>query len=448
MTQGGKSTPVYIVTDEEIASGAFTVEAGSAIPISLLESTNRGVMGGNSTPIYIVDADYVGSHGIKDGLQALPVVDLTNVRPISSPHRAIPAYITHYDLLSFLFHDAFVTNEPAPLSSPRTAEPGPGILTITDTDNKASIASGALHLAPHSTPAGGDPGVWGGALARTCGRALLARVTLAAINTSVKIGWDSDQASTAQHNSLSFNSDGKIDPTTSGSTAAADTATYTTAQQDLAIILRAAGAYFLRRTSTDWDLLWADDTDTTATLYPAITNYNATLDADWLRVAGLPAPFNTQYGLATHRTAGAVAQGTTFTHEADFVMRFTLTTVSSGDPIYVRFRIQDATHYWYIAISSTGGLSLWEYNAGAINRINVAAGLSGGEVITVIADDTTIMVYYGSTQAGSYNSAANFKTETDGVLFGLGTGGAIADLVTYPRTMSGAAKTALDLAAI
>jgi hypothetical protein len=48
---------------------------------------------------------------------------------------------------TFLLRDVFTTNEFAPLVSPRTCEPGPGILTITDVDNRLSIASNILVVA-------------------------------------------------------------------------------------------------------------------------------------------------------------------------------------------------------------------------------------------------------------------------------------------------------------
>lgn len=98
MTIGGKATPVYVVTDEEIASGAFTVEAGPAIAISVLSASGRGVIGGNTIPVYPVNAAYVATNGVRDGLNAMPVVNLTNVRPVGNLQRAIPVYVTYGSL--------------------------------------------------------------------------------------------------------------------------------------------------------------------------------------------------------------------------------------------------------------------------------------------------------------------------------------------------------------
>lgn len=58
--------------------------------------------------------------------------------------------------------DQFLTNAGAPLTSPRTCEPGPGEIVITDTENKLSIASQQLVCAGgKGTPAWGDPGWYG-----------------------------------------------------------------------------------------------------------------------------------------------------------------------------------------------------------------------------------------------------------------------------------------------
>ena len=68
MTLGGKPTPVYVVTDEEIAAGYFTVEAGSAIAVSQLEVEARGVSGGLAIPVYPVSAEYVNEYGLREGI--------------------------------------------------------------------------------------------------------------------------------------------------------------------------------------------------------------------------------------------------------------------------------------------------------------------------------------------------------------------------------------------
>ena len=68
----------------------------------------------------------------------------------------------------YLFRDDFVTDEAAPLDSPRTCEPGPGTWTITDTQNYMSISGGALTIS--GAVAVGDPQALSNEIQRVAGR--------------------------------------------------------------------------------------------------------------------------------------------------------------------------------------------------------------------------------------------------------------------------------------
>ena len=62
----------------------------------------------------------------------------------------------------------------------------------------------------------------------------------------------------------------------------------------------------------------------------------------------------------------------------------------------------------------------------------------------ITAVDETITGYADNSEAWSYGSAANFKTETAGELDSLGTGGAVDDLATFPIYPSGQALNLLN----
>jgi len=51
----------------------------------------------------------------------------------------------------YLLYDEFITPDAAPLTSPRTCEPGPGTLAITDTASVLSISGGQLTKVPDAT---------------------------------------------------------------------------------------------------------------------------------------------------------------------------------------------------------------------------------------------------------------------------------------------------------
>jgi hypothetical protein len=113
--------------------------------------------------------------------------------------------------------------------------------------------------------------------------------------------------------------------------------------------------------------------------------------------------------------------------------------------MYVRFRVQDSNNYWSIRITNIGTLVLEEVVAGVISqRINVVAIVSSGHRIVVVAEGSTIRVYSNNDLRGTYASASNFSTAAAGELNSLGTGGAVSDIVAWPRTISGAAALLLD----
>src|SRR5690606_5532771 len=96
---------------------------------------------------------------------------------------------------------------------------------------------------------------------------------------------------------------------------------------------------------------------------------------DWLCAVNLRAPWNTDYGIATQRLAGARSAGDTFTHEADCLLEFTVTTLPSADQIEMRFRAQDASNYWQVTVDSSGNLDLDEVVGGVVTQRGTAAGV-------------------------------------------------------------------------
>lgn len=131
---------------------------------------------------------------------------------------------------------------------------------------------------------------------------------------------------------------------------------------------------------------------------------------------------------------GDVEQGSTFTHPADGVIAFTVTTMpAAGANIKVRFRHQDANNCWEFRTWGGGGdFFLIERVAGVeTTRIFVDDGVVVGNRIVIVADGTTIRIYVNNVLRGTYASATNFATATAGQLNSLGAGGAISDLKTW-----------------
>jgi len=349
--------------------------------------------------------------------------------------------------LTFLLRDDFITAASAPLTSPRTAEPGPGTLTITDTGNNLSISSGGLQVA-NGTSAWGDPGIRSVAsFARLAGRAAVINFTVTGSAKFAQFGWD-DNASGELLVSTYF-SNGTVLKAYDNGTLTGNLDAYGQVAYKLAVVLRATGAFHFIKggTFTDWTLIWVGNAGTATPLYAAWLGYTLPGTLDNFRVLDLPAPFGTDYGIATDREVGAVSAGTTFTHEANCVIEWTQTTVPSAGETEVFIRVQDASNYWRVMVTSAGTFILYEVVAGTpTSRASAATVVSNGHRIVIVADGTTIRGYSNNVLRWTYSSASNFATETDGELDALGTGGAVSDVVAWPRTLSGVAAAYLNAA--
>lgn len=325
--------------------------------------------------------------------------------------------------IDWLFRDEFSTDDPAPITTGRTAEPGPGTLTVVDTDNKSSISSGALQLAPHSTPAHGDPGVWEtDGLARVLGRVVIASLTLDQKN--IYVGWDSNKAGTIGIAPLNFTSTATL-RILGGSTVVGSYAAATS--YNVAVVLRNAGHEIFIKGGiyTDWTSLWIANVDINTPLYAGITNYDATLSADYLRVADLPAPFNED---VLHLRDSVVAQSDTFTHPERCVIEFDLDTLPSANQINLWFR-NSGSDEWNIYCHTDGSLQL---RKNTVQQATSGAGvLTNGDRIAVVVDGDNISGYYNGTHAWTDTDATDFQTYTGGKLNNVGTGGAISDLDIY-----------------
>lgn len=351
--------------------------------------------------------------------------------------------------VTYLLRDEFTTTEAAPLASPRTAEPGPGIATIVDTNNTFSITSEALEWNAVGASANWtDPRLeYTDGLTRTTGLGLFMAINGTAFSNQIFGFQNVTGGGTGAliHGWYPRSSDVLMWPGSINVSGVLSTST----DYVLAVVARSTGAWMLIKGGafTNWTLFWVFDTSSDATLYPGLIKgtLTTTINFNYMRARQLAAPWQDDYGIITGRKAGSVSASTTFAHEADCLIEFNVATVPSAGSIKVFFRVQDASNYWEIDIDNTGALVLNEVVASSPTSRGSAAGVvANGDRIVIIADDTTIRVFEANTLRITYASASNFKTETTGELDSLGTGGAVDDLVTWPRTISGSAKTELD----
>ena len=332
--------------------------------------------------------------------------------------------------IEWLFRDEFITDDAAPISSPRTAEPGPGTLTVVDTDNKSSISSAALQLATHTTPALGDPRLYTtDTFARALGRAVLSTGNRAGASRYLT-GWGEEDATPYQH---SFYWNNNVFTITELATFyVVGTTAYFTDYQT-AIPLRNSGAYFFIKggTFTEWTLVWPGNTDVTSPLNGVLTASDggtSVFTADYLRVADLPAPFDVD---VLHLRDTVIGFTDTFTHPERCVIEFDLDTLTTAASMQINFRQLDGSNKWFLAIASDGDIILWERILGAsTNKGSASAVFSSGDRIEIGIDTDNIWVKSNGVFAFNSPLADTLQSYTDGEIASVGDG-AISDLDIY-----------------
>lgn len=346
------------------------------------------------------------------------------------------------DALTFLFRADFNTDMAAPLPSPFNVEVGS--FTTVDTGNRLSISGGQLlALAGPSQP---DPGIWSQAISRVIGRTLLA-VTIPVSLAYNAVGFNQTPGAAGPATGIYFFNGTLSANVLSGQSLGAYS--IGTVYQ-IASSLRSIGSLEIVKGGayTNWTLVWVHTLQNQATLHATLHARapGANFNLDTLRVIDRPAPFDTDYGLATQRLAGVRAQGDTFVHEANCIFEYTVTTLPPVANSFMNFRMQDASNGWRVEINAAGDMILKEIVAGvATTKTNITAVLANGHRIVVVADGTTIRIYSNNILRLTWPSAASSITATAGNLQSLNSA-VISDIISWPRQLSGAAAALLDAA--
>ena len=165
---------------------------------------------------------------------------------------------------------------------------------------------------------------------------------------------------------------------------------------------------------------------------------------DYMRIARLGGSWQSDFGIATTRLAGARSAGDTFTHEANAMwIEFTLTALPTSGNIDVDFRRQDANNCWRLRVTSAGGFELIEIVASIpTTRASIASCAAGDRLLCVFDGTQARLTRYRTSAAANsslYSAVSTFTTQTSGIVTSLGTGGAISDIVTWPRDLAGEA---------
>ena len=212
---------------------------------------------------------------------------------------------------------------------------------------------------------------------------------------------------------------------------------------DIAVVLRAAGSFVVVGNK----LVGINDRESDAVVWPHAIQLSAnrhTPRLDYFRVAQLGGVWKDDFGIATTRLAGARSAGDVFAHEPNALwLRFTLTALPASGNIDIDFRRQDANNCWRLRVTSAGELQLIEVVGGTPTvRANIASNVAGDRLECVMDGAQARLGRFragGGAQSSIYSSVTTFTTQTSGIIATLGTGGAISDLVTWPRNLTGEA---------
>lgn len=354
--------------------------------------------------------------------------------------------------LTYLLNDEFSTDEAAPLASPRTAEPGPGSWTLTQTGGTFSI-SGGIETASLSGANWTDlRAVAGDTFTRVAGLGFYSRWRATDLTGDFPLPFLLSNTATPTITGYVDTYHGiYVDAT--GFYAIANqqgikVGSYiVNTYEDTAVVLKSSGAYTFRKISSVWCLVWVSYSETITPLYFLRLPYAKVINWGAQNVATLPAFADTSF--LTFNQTGALSAGTGFTHPANGWINNTLTTRPSASNTDFRFRIQDASNYWQRTINSSGDIILNEVVAGVPTaRGTKLATAASGDLDRILLNGNVITGWSQAgatvTQSWSHTSGGNFATATTGEVTSLGTGGAISDLQTMPYNPTGDHSTQLD----
>lgn len=361
----------------------------------------------------------------------------------------------------YLFRDLFTIPEAAPLTSPRTSVPGPGTLVRSqDTNNSISIAANKTFYFDPTNGVTNDGYKTGSNWTPAAGLTFRARVTGAKAGVNMPF-WGFRRSTSLTQVGAAFlgicNTAGllNIGTVAAGTTTAVFAGALSpvnTNKGDYWVIYAATGAHYVWTYKGVAKLLWVDRSTPPSSVTAGVHANGAGRSANFgeFAIFSLGAPWNDDFGLAVSHLAGARSSGDEFTHSSgNGLLYFTCTTLpSAGNEHDFRFRIQNATNYWKVTIDSAGAIKLFEVVDGsATQRGTTYTGVTAGQRIGITMQDSELDVNVAQFRRVTYASAATFLTATNGKLQTVGAGGSISEIASYPRDLSGAALTALQVPA-
>lgn len=204
--------------------------------------------------------------------------------------------------VAYWFRHDFPVARTAPMSSPQAAEPGPGVFTFTDTGNKWSESSDTLQGAQPA--AANDPRGFSQVVADLPGRAFHASITPGGSNINLSIGWVDSPAGNYPTDAIRFVAGSQVLAFVNGVDVTLGY-NFTPGTTYKIVINRITGGSQLFITGgifgTGWRLLFINPSSLVTSIRGGLGHTGAsanTYAVEYLRGRDLPAPFNTNFGIA------------------------------------------------------------------------------------------------------------------------------------------------------
>ncbi len=309
-------------------------------------------------------------------------------------------------------------------------------------DGLLSIQGGKASLKSNPVPGPGNPAIWYPAFDRKCGRTLYWTAFTESGNGYSYTGFDMDNFEwtndcigfTDIHTLMVYG-----DPPGSYIGNFVDGTRYR-----FCMVLRTPGILTLVDDGSGWKLMSIGLASAYSPVYPSISDFSCGYAVEDLRLFDLPAPWDTQYGLATQRIAGAVPLGTSFTHESDFTLEWVQTELPDpGGATWMEFNKVDDNNFWLLSVNPDGLLQLYLMLDGTpVYKAQGVTPVARGDRIRLQRNGSVISSYLNYALAISYGDVS-FMGYTDGILGGFQYG-VVSDIDIWPLNINGQALTTLQ----
>ena len=272
-----------------------------------------------------------------------------------------------------ILYDEFLTPDAAPLTSPRTCEPGPGTMVVTQPSNQVSISGGKLVWSAVAEYSGVASNV---AASNVVGMAIFAELDSFTSGVTMQLGTNNDATPTASLSGPHIHlRDGTIFRVANGEGGFVEVGgTYSYPMKSL-VVFRSlgVGSFDIMNGTLAW-VFDSRDTD----VYPSLVSHNSVCSWENLWVGNLATTYNTAWGAdfsTVTDTKTNPATTTTYDCAADCHLRVTHTCENTKF-VQAAIRYTNDTNYVRLEIDASRVPTLKKNVAGTPATLWTGAALT------------------------------------------------------------------------